>query len=452
MFGIKKININYFHLLLSILILSVFFPIYSLAATLHTESVSNSYQVGDVFSVKVFVKSSGEVMNAVSTNLNFTKELLEVVSVSKGSSIIDFWAEQPVWNNVNGSISFEGLVLNGYNGETGNLATIMFKAKNTGIAKVDFSTSDILVNDGLGTSIMSGKTGSTFLISEEEIGLEQDIEDSKKFQEPLKIVSTTHPIGDRWYSNNSPSFSWNVPDGVTDIDYVYGKSEVAKFDDNTSKGFIDSTQLNDLEDGEYYIHVIYKTQSDWSEVSTFKFKIDTTSPKNLFIEEINKSLYIASTDSKSGISHYLIKLNGNLIDKWQGEEGYSLDKYKKGTYKIEVVSVDNAGNELSDNIIVNISGNNLVNSLVYVGLLIILLLIIIIIILLRSQNMSRDYIDLISEEKIKKNKSLLKSQEDKIKKRLLKFEKLNKTVRKLEVKIKKEINEMSEEIGEIKDK
>ncbi len=109
--------------------------------------------------VRVYVSSPTQAMNAVSGTLTYPGSL-SVVSINRNGSIIDFWTDEPT--AVGGSIRFEGIVLNpGYQGSGGTLFSVTFSGKKTGLASLGFNDAAILANDGLGSNIIiSAGTGS----------------------------------------------------------------------------------------------------------------------------------------------------------------------------------------------------------------------------------------------------------------------------------------------------
>jgi hypothetical protein len=125
------------------------------AATINFSPVTSTYSVGDIIKVKVVV-SSDKSINAVSGKVSFPTDLLSLTSLSKSSSIVSLWAQEPSFSNRSGVVSFEGVILNGYIGNSGNILTLVFKAKSTGRASLIFSGVSILANDGNGTDIFSG--------------------------------------------------------------------------------------------------------------------------------------------------------------------------------------------------------------------------------------------------------------------------------------------------------
>jgi len=75
------------------------------------------------------------------------------------------WPRDAVYSNSDGFANFEGVMLNGYTGNAGNIITLIFKAKAVGTASIRFTNVSILANDGSGTDIfLGGLSTGTFNI------------------------------------------------------------------------------------------------------------------------------------------------------------------------------------------------------------------------------------------------------------------------------------------------
>lgn len=180
MFLKDKISKKFFLIFFIFFFLSISSDVFS--ANININPKSGSYRVGDSIKVKVYVESETSI-NAISSNINFSKDFLYLSSISKSGSIVSFWAQDPVFSNTNGSISFDGVILNGFSGKNGNILTLNFKAQKEGSANVLFSDFSILANDGVGTEVGINSTGSYFDIgkalpkkveepkSEEKVGI-----------------------------------------------------------------------------------------------------------------------------------------------------------------------------------------------------------------------------------------------------------------------------------------
>jgi hypothetical protein len=130
-------------------------PAISHAANLGFTPASVSRTAGSTFSVAVYVSSADEAMNAASGVVSFPTDKLEVVSLSRTSSVLSLWVQEPTFSNTKGTVNFEGIALNpGYTGNQGTILSITFRAKTTGQANLAFSSGSVLANDGAGTNIL----------------------------------------------------------------------------------------------------------------------------------------------------------------------------------------------------------------------------------------------------------------------------------------------------------
>ena len=142
------------------------FPSYaSASATLSLIPASGSYIMGNNFSISVTVNTGGAAINAAEADLIFDKSKFVVSSISTNQSIFTIWVKYPSFSNANGTISFSGGAPNpGFSG-TGSIFTINFKGIALGSGDVSFTTGGkVLLNDGLGTDILSQTSGGTYNI------------------------------------------------------------------------------------------------------------------------------------------------------------------------------------------------------------------------------------------------------------------------------------------------
>lgn len=150
----------------SIIFLFIVFPFTTYAGDIFISPVSSSYTAGKIFTATINVRSVDKSVNAASGIVLFPTDKLEVVSISKSGSIINFWAEEPVFSNTSGTISFEGVVLNpGFVGASGKVISVNFKAKKPGLAAVSFSSGSLLANDGLGSNVLGLLSGANWTLN-----------------------------------------------------------------------------------------------------------------------------------------------------------------------------------------------------------------------------------------------------------------------------------------------
>lgn len=359
-----KIKINKKSYLL-VLLLSVFlFVVKVEAATIYPSPSTGTYNVGASFSIGVFVSSADQAMNAVSGVLSFPSDKLEVASISKGSSVINLWVQEPSYSNGNGTVNFEGVVLNpGYKGSAGRVITVNFIAKSAGTAKISLSSGSVLANDGQGTSILDGLGSASIVVNapaSESVPTENitppPVVTNNTLAAP-QIYSATHPDQNAWYNINIPSFNWDLPSGAVATRLLVGQNPQANPTVNYSPA-ISEKVLSQLEDGVWYFHVQLRNSAGWGGVSHFRFQIDTKNPDSLTMglqEEDDPSnptrvFLLDAQDSGSGIEYYEIQIDDNNVIKWQNDSNglYTTPVLSAGEHTIIVKAIDRAGNLLTE--------------------------------------------------------------------------------------------------------
>jgi len=335
------------------------------AASLYLSPSSGSHAVNQSFSVGIYA-SSDEAMNASSGVLSFPTDKLQVVSVSKSGSIFSLWAQDPSFSNSNGEVHFEGVVLNpGYTGSSGKILTITFKPTSEGSAKIHFSSGSILANDGAGTNIYTGAGSGTYTVSgtapappekpsTPPTKTETETTPQKYTTAPV-VLSPTHADSEKWYNNNNPQFSWELPNDATGVSTILSQ-ETSSDPGSTSDGLVTETSYENVDDGVWYFHIKLKNSSGWGPVTHYKIQIDTEAPKPFTISFVDPKesttpqprITFHTSDALSGLSHYQIKIGtGNFIEITPDtvlSSPYTLPAQDPGTYPLIIQAIDNAGN------------------------------------------------------------------------------------------------------------
>lgn len=350
-----------------ILLLSFLISNTALAATLSFTPAVGTYDKEETFTVGVYVGSVDKSMNAASGTVTFPTDKLQVVSVSKNNSIIDFWAQEPSFSNTAGTIKFEGVALPpGFQGGNGRLVTIIFKGKSVGVADVKVVGGQVLANDGVGTSILSTVTGATFTIKAavapqpEVIDLDEEtpIEVSEPIIEPdisceadSVIYSPTHP-GQIWRKENTAVFSWDITDDIVASRIAFDKSPSTE-PSNLSKPAIVEKKYENLADGTWYFHLSLQDNDGWSKTEHFKIQIDQTAPE-LILSEVKRAdltdpkpvVDLEIKDNISCIKEFNINIDGEPVDYNKLPNGnYELETIDPGEHELSVIVYDRAGNQ-----------------------------------------------------------------------------------------------------------
>ena len=320
-------------------------------ASLYLSPQSGTFFVGSTFDVSIFVNTNENNINAVKVDLKFDQRKLQIASPTAGRSFIAVWISQPTFSNIAGTATFQGGVPSpGINTSSGLVSTITFRGINPGEAVVSIlDSSRVLLDDGKGTNILSSVGRGVYTIAIPP-------------PEGPKVFSPTHPDQNKWYSNNSPTLSWEKEEGVTDFSYGIDDSFYG-IPDNISEGDHTSVSFADLEDGIWYFHIKAKKGNAWGGITHYILLIDTLPPAvfTLSFEPILRSpvmttrepiVSFITTDSLSGISHYELKLIDLTKAPQKKETGffvevsspYQLPSLATGEYEVIVRAFHRAMN------------------------------------------------------------------------------------------------------------
>jgi len=124
------------------------------------ETNTQTVESGEVFAVSV-VAAAAVPVNAIQLEVNFPSDKLEVFSLDRGQSVITIWTEDPVIENTFVKLS-GGTFRRGFIGEH-ELATINFRALETGQYNVSLGDVNFFAGDGEGTPIDIAQSPDTSL-------------------------------------------------------------------------------------------------------------------------------------------------------------------------------------------------------------------------------------------------------------------------------------------------
>ena len=145
-------------------------------ATLALSPVSGSYEVGDSFSVDIRVDTNGQDVVVVAAYLDYNNNHFRADSIDTGDSVFTTEAEKSIESS-SGQIKITvGKPTPGVNSSSAKVATVNFTAISEVTAgsdniSFDFSSgatneSNVILDDGQGTDILSGVYNSSFSVTE----------------------------------------------------------------------------------------------------------------------------------------------------------------------------------------------------------------------------------------------------------------------------------------------
>jgi len=347
-----------------IFLFSIFYFLFSAplvyAATLYFSPSSGTYTVGSTVSVSAYVSSVDQAINAASGVISFSKDKLEVVSLSKTGSVFSLWVQEPSFSNSAGTVNFEGILLNpGFTGTSGKLITVNFRIKAAGIAALNFSSGSVLANDGQGTNILTSLGNASFSLGGAgPAAPEAEIPPAVAGTPAApQIFSPTHSDPNKWYALNDAKFTWSLSPDITGVRLLVGRIPNA-VPTVTYIPPIDSRELSDLADGIWYFHVRLRNNAGWGGISHFRFQIDTEKPSKFEIQKIKREdktnprvkFVFDSRDETSGIDHYEVQIDDGGSQIWQddGSGVFETPVLGPGKHTLIAKAFDKAGNSLAN--------------------------------------------------------------------------------------------------------
>ena len=326
------------------------------AAQILVSPAGGTYYTGRSFTIGVYVSSPEQAMNAIAGVLTFPTDKLEVVSLSKTGSILNLWVQEPTFSNQNGTVNFEGVVLNpGYQGSFGKILTVTFRARLAGTANVGFASGSILANDGQGTNILDSMPGGTYILSQSD---QAPIVETTGRVPVAPTITVSPPLtAEGWTGSPELQFNWNLPDGVDAANYAVFNSPSYTLP-ATGRGLVSSARydLDELNEGTWHFYVRLHNAAGWGPSSRKQFKIDRTPPEDFSVTRLDAGDPTNPTpeftweteDSASGLAGYDVKIgDGDWVDAENissGRARYTLPTQGPGWHTLAVRAKDNAGN------------------------------------------------------------------------------------------------------------
>lgn len=148
------------------------------AALLYLDPPRATYGPGDVFVVEVRLDNEEECVNAVSVDLSAPTQSLSFVDVSRGTSILSLWTEEPEIDRLRGTVHFSGGIPGGYCGRiegdpalTNTIATLIMQVPVVAAKGGPYDASimlaknsTVLRNDGRGSAVPLSLQNATISI------------------------------------------------------------------------------------------------------------------------------------------------------------------------------------------------------------------------------------------------------------------------------------------------
>ncbi|MFA5932252.1 MAG: hypothetical protein WC793_02645 [Candidatus Paceibacterota bacterium] len=339
-----------------------YLPILAHAATLDLSLEKNITSPKDDVVVLVSINSEGQDVNTAQATIFFPANLLEVTNIDRTNSVFSFWLQEPVFDNVKGSINFVGGSTSGFTGASLKLMHIAFRVKGSGVGRLGITDGAITASDGTGSNVYTTAKGLDINIPSTADFQAVNVERIKKAATIAKELPAQmglsvpfYPDPTKW-NNHSASFkaSWNISSDTISAAVVINKNPI--FTPLASaEALLGNKIFSALSDGVWYLHIRLENNIGWSPTLHYRLAIDATPPNPFKIisnegfktAEPKPTINFASSDLTSGIDNYIVRLDGVIV------ASTNLTKYQffpllPGKHQLNVSAVDKAGNSTSD--------------------------------------------------------------------------------------------------------
>ena len=221
-----------------------------------------------------------------------------------------------------------------------------------------------MADDGKGTNILVFIKEAKYFIKK-VVTLPEVRLEAQPDQAPLapQIFCLTHPQEKEWYSNNNPTFQWEMGSEITGVSFILDRHSNA-VPDTISEGIIQSKFYENINDGVWYFHLRLENEIGWSEPTHHKIQVDVRPPYpfEIIIDNAGDftnprpSLYFEADDDTSGINYYKLKIGKEkFLNLMLAQVNpFSLPSQHPGQYPIIVRAVDRAGNNVETKTVIDV--------------------------------------------------------------------------------------------------
>ncbi len=182
-----KYTLHTFFIVLGIMLL----PSLTLATEIRVDTHTSETTTGEQFLVDVILHAD-EPLNALEGKVVFSENLLSVVEIRDGNSVINFWVEKPHLEKP-GSVVFSGIAPGGFTGANNSIFSIVFEAVGTGMAAIALEGTKVLKNDGLGSEALFATHDTTVSVKEGDRSVRKEVIDDRDAPEGFTATMVQDP-------------------------------------------------------------------------------------------------------------------------------------------------------------------------------------------------------------------------------------------------------------------
>jgi hypothetical protein len=226
------------------------------------------------------------------------------------------------------------------------VAELLIKTLREGGFDLKFGDeTQVLANDGLGTSVLRLAIDGHYNVFSRQTG--------------LKVFSLSHPNSNRWYQARNVNFYWRN-DKPSQYAFSFNQKPVDIPDKNHPSGQT-SAKFLAPSDGIYYFHLLSLNSGQVSQTIHFQVKIDSTPPSAAKIQvsnnlpvigEVVRFKFSGKDNLGNLVKAFYIKIDDAVFLPVGGD--FTTVFFKTGEHKVTVRVYDQAGNFTDSAAVINV--------------------------------------------------------------------------------------------------
>lgn len=176
--------------------LLIFAPQVLLAAdgALFLSPARATYEVGDIFEVRIYADTDGEPVGAAEAELRYNPDQFRIDSVSTENSILSTWATEPWYSNGLGELRLSGWVGGSpYTGSRGEIITIAFQALEAGADDIAIVSGSLLSTREMSSNIITNVRSAMYRVEPQRIAQDEFVEEGADSSPEVAGASISPP-------------------------------------------------------------------------------------------------------------------------------------------------------------------------------------------------------------------------------------------------------------------
>ena len=224
----------------------------------------------------------------------------------------------------------------GFNKSAGVIATLILQPLAAGRTVLHYNTkTNVRANDGIGTNVLRMTTDANYFFVDGAVS-----------SQPM-IYSPTNPNSDQWYPSKDVRFTWSGFGPI--VRYVFSQDKQA-----TPTTLLVNSQgaltVHPKTDGMYYLNMQSLVNGVYGAVYQFPVRVDVAAPQSVQIKTDSTArqgaivrAHLQADDNGSGLQRaFYLRVDKGVFYPVGADVSLSFDK--KGSHKLTMRAIDQAGN------------------------------------------------------------------------------------------------------------